>query len=31
MGTPNGPLAPSGKKQITPAAWILEIDGDQIS
>lgn len=27
---PNGVIAASGKKQITPGVWVLEIDGDQI-
>ncbi len=27
---PGGTLPPSGKRQITPAAWVFEFDGDKV-
>lgn len=27
---PGGTLPPSGKRQITPAAWVLEFEGDKV-
>lgn len=30
LQTPGGTIPPSGKRQVTPSAWIFEFDGDKI-
>ena len=30
LQTPDGPIQPSGKRQITPAAWVFEFQGDLV-
>ena len=30
LQTPSGPIPASGKRQITPSAWIFEFQGDQV-